>query len=146
MPIEIKACDGNIGAIIESQGKLTDKDLIDSLQRHLTHNTEKFQKYKYILIDHTALTKLAISDETVENISELLSDISSINSDAIVAMVTYVSYGASRDLINKISKLHELFIYRSSWETLLFRTKPQAVRWIKERIRDKFGINGLTFD
>ena len=146
MPIEIKECDGNIGTIIESKEKVTDKDLIDSLQRHLTYGKDKFQEYKYILIDHTSLTKVDISDETVEYISGLLADISDENPDSIVAMVSYVSYGANLDLINRISKLHELCIYRSCWKTMLFRTKPQAVRWIKGKVRDKFGIDDLKFD
>jgi hypothetical protein len=60
-------------------------------------------------------------------------------------MVTNVTIGASIDLINRISRMHELFVYRSCWETMLFRTNPQAVRWIKEKVRDKFGIDDLTF-
>ena len=146
MPIEIKDCDGGIGIIIESRGRLTDQEIIDSLAGHLTNDKEKFGTYKYILIDHSSLTKVDISDETVQYISELLADISSVNSDSIVAMVTYVSYGASIDLINRISRMNELFINRSCWETLLFRTKPQAVRWIKGKVKDKFGIDDLTFD
>ena len=52
---------------------------------------------------------------------------------------------ASIDLIKRISKMHELFVYRSCWETMVFRTKGEAVRWIKEKVRDKFGIDDLTF-
>jgi len=29
---------------------------------------------------------------------------------------------------------------------MVFRIKNEAVRWIKEKVRDKFGINDLTFD
>jgi hypothetical protein len=145
MPIEIQDCDGGIGNIIESRGVVTDQELIDFLKRHLTHDKEKFKKYKYILIDHTVLTKMNITNETVEFIAELIADTSRVNPDSIVAMVAYVTYGANIDLINRISRLHELFIYRSCWETLLFRTRPQAVRWIKEKVREKFGVNDLTF-
>ena len=145
MPIEIQDCDGGIGNIIESRGVVTDQELIDSLKRHLTQDKEKFKKYKYILIDHTVLTKMNITNETVEFIAELIADTSRVNPDSIVAMVAYVTYGANIDLLNRISRLHELFIYRSCWETRLFRTKPQAVRWIKEKVRDKFGIDDLTF-
>ena len=146
MPLEINDCDGGIGNIIVSQGTVTDQELIDSFQRHLTDNIERVKGYKYILIDHTALTRLDITDETVELIAARLADTSRINMDCIVAMVAYVPIGANMDLINRISKLHELFIYRSSWETLIFRTKPEAVRWIKKKVREKFGIDGLTFD
>ncbi|MCG2778170.1 MAG: hypothetical protein L6406_21060 [Desulfobacterales bacterium] len=145
MPIEIIDCDDGIGNIIVTRGMVTDQELIDSLERHLTHDKEKFKKYKYILIDHTALTKVDITNETVEFIAGLYADTSRVNPDSIVAMVTYVTYGASIDLINRISRMHELFVYRSCWETLVFRTKGEAVRWIREKARDKFGIDDLTF-
>jgi hypothetical protein len=145
MPIEIIDCDDGIGNIIVTRGMVTDQELIDSLERHLTHDKEKFKKYKYILIDHTALTKVDITNETVEFIAGLYADTSRVNPDSIVAMVTYVTYGASIDLINRISRMHELFVYRSCWETLVFRTKGEAVRWIRGKVRDKFGIDDLTF-
>ena len=145
MPIEIQDCDRGMGNIIESRGVVTDQELIDSLERHLTHDKEKFKKYKYILIDHTALTKMDITNETVEFISELIADTSRVNPDSIVAMVVDVTYGAGIELLNRNSRLHELFIYRSFWESRFFRTKPQAVKWIREMVRDKFGIDDLTF-
>jgi hypothetical protein len=49
------------------------------------------------------------------------------------------------NLINIISRLNKLFIYPSCWDTLLFKTRPAAVRWIRKRVRDKFEIDGLTF-
>ena len=146
MPIEISDCDGGIGNIIVSRGAVTDQELTDSFQRHLTDKIERVKGYKYILIDHTALTRLDITDKAVEFIAELLADTSKSNTDCIVAMVAYVPIGANMDLINRISKLHELFIYRSCWETLVFRTKPEAVRWIKKKVREKFGIVELTFE
>ncbi len=145
MPIEIQDCDHGMGNIIESRGVVTDQELIDSLKRHLTDDKEKFKKYKYILIDHTELTKMDITNETVEFIAGLWADISRVNPDPIVAMVAYVTIGANIDLINRISRLRELFINRSCWETLVFRTKNEAVRWIREKVRDKFGIDDLTF-
>jgi hypothetical protein len=146
MPIGIQDCDDGIGNIIVSRGMVTDQELIDSFKRHLTHEKEKFKKYKYIIFDHTALTKLDITNETVEFIAGLCEDTSRVNPDPIAAMVANVSVGANLDLISKLSRMHELFIYRSCWETMVFRTKNEAVRWIKEKVRDKFGIDDLTFD
>ena len=145
MPIEIKDYDGGMGNIIESRGMVTDQELIDSLEKHLTRDREKFKTYKYILLDHSALTRMEITRETVELIAGLWAETSGVNPDPIVAMVTDVAYGAGSDLLNSISRLHELFIYPSCWETMLFRTRPQAVRWIREKVKDKFGIDDLSF-
>ena len=125
---------------------MTGQDLIDAFERHLASDQKKFKQYKYILIDHFALTKVDITDETIDKISGLFADASRVNPDSIVAMVTYVSYGANIEIANRISKLHELFSNRSCWETLLFRTKPQAVRWIKGKVKERFGIEDLTFE
>jgi hypothetical protein len=145
MPIEIQDCDGGIGNIIESRGVVTDQDFIDCLEPHLSNEKEKFKKYQYILIDHSAVTKMDITNETVENIAGIVEDTSSVNPDTIFAMVAYVSMEANIDLLNRISKMHELFIYRSSWDAMLFRNKPSAVRWVKKKVRDKFGTDVLTF-
>ena len=146
MPIRIKDGDGGIGNIVESRGRVTDQDLIDSLRQHLTQSKAKFKKYKYILIDHTELTKVDISDETVESIAGLCAEISRINPEPIVAMVNNVPIGANIELINRLSKMSELFIYRSCWESRIFRTKPLAVRWIRDKVKEKFDIDDLTFD
>ncbi len=145
MPIEIKDCDEGRGNIIESRGTITDHDLVNSLLNHLTSDKEKFKKYKYILIDHTALTQVNISDETVDLIAGICADVSQANPDPIVAMVTNVTIGANVDLIKRISRLYALFIYQSSWKTMVFRNRIEAVRWIKREVRDKFGIYDLTF-
>ena len=146
MSITIEDRDDGIGLIIESQGTVTDQELINSFERYLTKDKEKFKTYKYILIDQTALTTLDISDVTIDHISGLFADVSSINPDSIVAMVAYVSYGANIDLIKRMSQMRKLFINRTCWESLQFKTRPQAVTWIKKKVNDKFGIDDLSFD
>ena len=146
MTITLEDCDHGIGLIIESQGTVTDQELVDSFERYLTRDKEKFKAYKYILIDQTALTALDISDATIDHISGLLSDVSSINPDSVVAMVTYVSYGANIDLVKRMSQMRKLFMNPTCWESLQFKTRPQAVTWIKKKVHEKFGIDDLSFD
>lgn len=145
MPIEISDWDDGCGNVIEGRGVVTDREFIDSLKPHLAQDRSNFKDHKYILIDQSDLTKLDIGDETVATISGLIKDISKANPDPIVALVTYAAYGANLEHVNRISRLHELFVYQSCWETRLFRTKPLAVKWIRERVSDKFGIDDLSF-
>ena len=146
MPIEIKDSDGGIGNIIAIHGLITNQELIDAFKEHLTQDIEKFKKYKYILFDHTGLTKMDITDETVEFISGIGADASKINPELIAAMVENVSIGSNIDHISRVSRMHELFIYRSRWKTMIFRTRIEAVRWIKKKVREKYGIDDLAFD
>ena len=145
MPIEITDWDDGCGNVIEGRGVVSDRELIDSLQPHLAQDPSHFKDYKYILIDQSELTKLNIADNTVERIAGLIAEISKANPDPVVAIVAYAAVDANIDLVNRITRLHELFIYPSSWESRLFRMKPRAVKWIRERVSDKFGIDDLTF-
>ena len=145
MPIEMQDCDGGMGNLIASRAVVTDQELIDSWKRHLTLEKEKFKKYKYILMDHSEISKMVISNETVEFIAELFADTARANPDPIVAIVTYFSMAADIDIINRISRMYELFLSRTCWESMVFRTKMEGVRWIREKVRDKFGIDDLTF-
>ena len=146
MPIDIRACDGGMGNIFVSRGVVKDQELIDSLKKHLIQDKEKFIEYKYILFDHTAVTKMSISDETVELVAGLCADASKSNPDPVIAIVVYFSMAANIELINRISKMYEMFLNQAGWESLVFRTKMEAVRWIRKKVRDKFGIDDLTFD
>ena len=145
MPIEIQDCDGGNGNIIAIRGVVTDQMLIDILGKHLMQDNEKIKSFKYILLDHTALAKMDVTNETVESIADLCADTSRANPDPVVAMVTNVSMGAGIDLINRVSRLYALFINRSCWETMVFRTKSEAVRWLRGKVKEKFGIDDLTF-
>jgi hypothetical protein len=51
---------------------------------------------------------------------------------------------AGREAVIRIARLHESFINRSYWKIMVFGTKIEAVRWIREKAKDKFGIDGLT--
>jgi len=146
MPIEIQDCDGGRGHLIVSRGMVGDQELIEFWQSHLSHAKERFKHYKYIILEHTELAKLDIRDATVEAVAGLFADTARAHPDPVVAIIAYATYGANLDLLKRIERLHELYIYRSSWETRLFRTKPQAVRWIRERVKDKFGSDELTFE
>ena len=144
MPIEIHSCDGNIGSSIECRGVLTDDDLIGTLKGYLTQDREQFKTSRYILFDYTALTKVTISDDTVETAARMYADISKANPDTVVAIVTNLTFGANIDRINLVSKMNDVFIHRSSWEPMIFRTRPEAVRWIRAKVRDRFGIDELN--
>ena len=145
MPIEIKNCDGGNGIVIVIKGLVTDQELINAFEVHLTQDTEKFKRYKYILFDHTGLTKINITDKTVEFIAGIGADASKVNPDLIAAVVANVSIGANIDLVSRVSRIHELFIYRSHWDIMVFRTRIEAVRWIKNKVKEKYGVNDLTF-
>ena len=138
MPIEIKDCDGGIGNLIVGRMIVTDQEYIESLTRHLTQDKEKFSKYRYSLTDLTAATKLNISNETVNIIAQLCIEASKVNPNPIVAIV------ANDDLIYGLSRMYQSLVDMTEWETMVFRSRNESEEWIKERVREKFGIDNLA--
>ena len=139
MPHERKDCDGGLGNIIEGRGSITDQEYLDFFKRHLTQDEEKFKKYKYSILDYTAATKVEVSKEAIQFIAGLCINASKVNPDPVIA------FAADSDLIYGLSRMYEALISLTDWETKVFRSKNEAVEWINERVKEKFGIDFLTF-
>ena len=140
MPLEIKDCDSGLGNIILGRGILTDYEYIKSLTEHLNQDQEKFSKYKFSLTDVTAVTKLDLSTESINIIANLCIEASKVNPDPIVAIA------ANRDLMYGLARMYEALVDRTDWETMVFRSKKEAVEWIRKRVIEKFGIVDITFE
>ena len=140
MPIEIKDSDGGLGNIIISRGILTDKEFVDALKQHLTQDKNKFRNYKYSLCDHSAVKKLEVSTQSIQQIADYCKKSSIVNSKAIVALV------AKHDVIYGMSRMWEILSEGTKWETMVSRNREDAESWIKQRIKQKYGIDDLLFN
>ena len=97
---------GNLKIQSESDSKITQQELIDKWSDYnILLNYSRAPEFNlYIFFDHTALTKMDITNETVDFIAELCADTSKVNPDPIAAIVNYFSMAADIDLINRISR------------------------------------------
>jgi len=139
MPIEINDCDGGLGNIIECREIVTDQEFVDSFKGHLTQDKTKFAKYRFSFTDLTAITETDLSNESIDIIVQLCIDASKANPDPFVAIA------ADSDLLYGLSRMYEILGSRIDWETKVFRSRKDAVEWIKEKVRSKIGIDNLTF-
>ena len=140
MLIGIKDCDDGVGVIIEFSGTVTDQEYVDSVQRHLTQEPDKFRKYRYSFTDATAITRLDISTESINLIAELCIEASKVNPDPIVAIA------ADGGLAYGLARMFEALADITNWETMVFKSKEEAIEWIKARVKDRFAIDNLTFN
>jgi len=139
MPIEIKDSDGGLGNIIIGRGIVTEEELVDALKKHLTQDKDKFKQYRYSLSDYTATTKLEVSTQKIKLIAEYGKRAAIGNPEAIVAVV------ANQDLIYGLTRMWEALLAGTNWETMAFRNREDAEAWIKERVKERYGIDDLTF-
>jgi len=136
--IETKIVDNGHGAIMDCRGTLKDGELIDALRRQFDRPAE-FKQLTYLLLDFSAVTRMNLKDKTTDSIAELCAAAERINPELLVAMVAYFSMTSGIDLIQRMTGLYELFQHRSGWESLVFRTKPEARRWLRKRADEKIG-------
>jgi len=138
MPIEISTPDNGIGTIIDCSGVVVAEELVAAFHRHFKRN-EAFEQDTYLILDFSAVTKMNLKVETVDTIAELCAAAERANPDLLVAVVAYFSMTASIDLLKRITGLYELFQHRSGWESRVFRTRPEAVRWLRKRADEHAG-------
>ena len=122
------------------RGILASEEYLSVLRDHLTADKEKFKRYRYSLSDYTAVTKVEVSADDVRLIAKLSVYASNLNPELVVAIV------ADRDVSYGLSRLWQLSTDESEWEILVFRSRDDAEAWLRERCRERFGIDDLTLD
>ena len=145
MPIVIQIVDGGAGSIIEARGTVREKELVDTLHRFFAADEEQFRQLKYILFDYSALMQMDVTDDTVDVIARLCAEAYKSHPDPVVAIATYFSMTVNLEQIKRLTRFYELFVHGARWESLLFRTKMEAVRWLRKKVSTKFGLDDLTF-
>jgi hypothetical protein len=139
MSIEIRDVDGGLGNIIIGRGIIIDEEYVDALKEHLTQDENKFKKYRYSLSDYTATAEIDIATKSVDLIAHYCRKASIVNPEAVVAIIT------NEDLIYGLARMWEILIDETDWETMVFRNRKDAEAWIRERVKEKYGIEDLTF-
>ena len=139
MPITITNTDGGLGYVFTGTGTLTDAEFLSALGKHLGQDAETFQIHRYALLDWTGVTGVGVSPSGVKQVASLCLDASRINPDIIVAEV------ADKDLAFGMVRMAQALRDRSSWENMAFRDRKAAEEWLRERVRERFGISELTF-
>jgi hypothetical protein len=138
MPIIINDLDDGLGVSITGQGALTDDEFGNALKSHLTQDQDKFKRYRYSLADYTNVTKVEVSIETVKYIANLCVSSAKVNPSVVHADV------ANQDLIFGLARMAEILRDLTGWESMVFRNRKDAEIWIKEKVKEKYGLSDLT--
>ena len=141
MPFEIIDLDEGRGTTMLGSGIFTGEEYIDALERHLLQDKEKFKKYRYSLFDITAVTEMtAFPSGTIHLAVDMCKQAAQINPDVVVAIV------ADKDLPFGLSRMYEILMNETGWEIMIFKARDAAETWIKEKAKEKFGIENLTME
>ena len=133
MPVEVKFLDNRVGVLVVAKGVVTGEELINTVSG-TTRSDEELKKIKYILIDFTQIESVKISSMEVKIIAENNIKTSKIAPHRVVA------FAAEKDIIFGFSRMWQVFADKTSWETIVMRSRTDAEAWIKERIKEKFNL------
>ena len=139
MSFKVTFIDDGLGTLITAWDEMTEEDHIESVRQHLLRDTEILKKVRFNISDYVNSEGVAVSSEAVNKISEMCQRASKINNDIVIAIV------AKADHIYGMSRMWEMLSEETGWETMVFRDLDIAKNWIRKRVKEKFGLEGLTF-
>lgn len=140
MPITVTDTDDGRGNILRAWGCLSEHEILKAHREHYGQPSEKFGAYRYGLSDFSEVTSLDISINGVRELSRMCLDIAERHPGPIVAVV------GSRDLVFGLARMFEMFSDDAPWEISVFRARSDAVAWIRDRVRERFGMDALRDD
>ena len=140
MPIDIKNdADNGLGVIFTGRRIITDNECLDIYKKHLIQDQDKYQKYRYSLNDWMAVTEVAVSSDTIDQIADFCKSAAKINPDLIV------THAANKDITFGLSRMWEFLAAETKWEIMVFRNRKDAEDWIRQKVKEEHGIGDLTF-
>ncbi len=139
MPIDIRFLHNGMGILYLCHGTINGKDFIDA-NNQLLRSKDRLKQARYGLVDVTAIYDVQLSESELLTITAQDKKISAfVPPGAIVAVI------ASDDFALRLAQLWESFVEYTGWETMTFRVRWKAKKWIVEKVKANFGIE-LIFD
>jgi hypothetical protein len=135
MPIEIEGHQNGVGVVYNCRGAVTIDDFFQAGLGFLAY-PEEIKKWRYCLIDLTFVEAMNISSTDIQTVVEQNKRIAEV---AIPGALLGVA--SPRDLGFGLSRMWEAFMEEIGWETMTFRSRPQAEDWIRQRMLQKFGMH-----
>jgi hypothetical protein len=139
MPITIKDSDDGIGSILTSWGIVKENDIFDAIKKDRELNKFSPNKHKYHISDHTTAEEIEFTSRGVKLLTEVCKAAAQVNPKLIAAVV------AENDFIYGLSRMWQLLSDETDWEIKVFRNRKDAENWVRQRVKEKHGIDGLTF-
>lgn len=136
MPINIINLDAGAGVVFLGQGGVTGQDIIQANKKVLS-SADQIKISRYCIIDLSDTSEFDVSTREVDIIAAQDREIALHQPDYIVAVVAKsdLAYGVSRmwEAIAETKGIH--------WETMVFKTRMDAEKWIKHTVKEKYGLN-----
>jgi len=135
MPISIEGRQDGIGVIYHCHGDMTIDDFFQAGMGFLV-NPEEIKKWRYTIVDLTQVDSMNISSDEIRSVVEQNKRIAAVAHPGVILAVA-----APKDLGYGLSRMWEILMDQIGWETMTFRSRPEAEAWIRQRAREKFDLD-----
>ena len=127
MPIATAFTPDGAGLLRTAQGQVTGAELI-AADIPLLSDPATIARLRYVLLDFGDATDLQATKEEARSIANQDAEFASVNPQISIAIV------APRDVQFGMSRMWQVFVADTGWETAVFRDRPAAVAWLRGRV------------
>ena len=134
MAITIRPLDGGLGVLEVGSGAVDGLQILQAEAGFLTDELKR--SIRYWLTDFSGIEASRTTSEQIIELVESQAERESAMPDVVVAIVARleVTFGMTRMWQLRMDARGTL------WETRVFRTRPEAEDWLRERMREKHGV------
>jgi hypothetical protein len=134
MPITITYLDNGTGVDFIGTGIVKGRELIEATEK-IFSSEENLRESKYGLLDFSNVDFFNASSEELKLVTELDKRAAKINPDLVIALI------ADKNRVHGISQIWKAYMDETDWESKSFSSRPEALHWIKQRVKEKFGVD-----
>ena len=121
------------GLILVYSGQISHKEMLD-VRATFGNDPPEMEKCRFLLVD---LTDAALAQISTDALKELAGLHSVLAEHTLTGMP--VAVAAARDLECGLSRMWQVFVEENGWETMVFRSRTEAVRWLQQRLTETCG-------
>jgi hypothetical protein len=121
------------GLILVYSGQISHKEMLDVRATFGSHPPE-MENCRFLLVD---LTDAALAQISTDALKELAGLHNVLAEHTFTGMS--VAVVAPRDVEYSLSRMWQVFVEETGWETMVFRSHAEAERWLQQRLTETCG-------
>jgi hypothetical protein len=121
--------------ILVYSGQVSDREMLD-VRATFGNDSPEMQKCRFLLVD---LTDAALAQISTDALKELAGLHNVLAEHTFTGMP--VAIVAPRDVEYGLSRMWQVFVEENGWETMVFRSRTEAERWLPQRLTQTCGAD-----
>ncbi|MFZ0693159.1 MAG: hypothetical protein WAN51_03260 [Alphaproteobacteria bacterium] len=135
MPLTVKQLNDGQGVVYTASGKLTGTEVVAALAE-VEAPDHAPTTIVYAFFDFDDVTGVEVSTPQLRQMAEI-----AIHASRRGAVGRVVAIYAKDDLPFALARMWMVFVEQAGWETAVFRTRSEALAWVRKRVAEKRGVN-----